>query len=57
MSMHIDDNKLAIITEPKTICFNLTKNVDDSLRQEIDQIIKHNGFLAEQRIKSEIDQL
>ena len=33
------------------------KKVDDSLKQEIYSIIEDNGFLAEQRIKNETDQL
>ena len=43
MGMHIHDNEHVIITEPKTICFNLTKNVENSLKDETDHCIKHSG--------------
>ena len=58
MGPYIDDNKL-VITRAKTFNFHfhLAGNVDKNLRHEIDFIIKQNGFLAEQKIKSEIDQL
>ena len=58
MGIHIVDNKL-VATEPKTFHFDfdLPKDVDKSLKHEIDHIIKHNGFLAEQRIKNELDLL
>ena len=58
MGPYIDDNKL-VITRPKTFnfYFYLAGNVDKNLRHEIDFIIKQNGFLAEQKIKNEIDQL
>ena len=55
--MHIYDNKFVMITEPKTIHFNLTKKTDNRLKYETDSIIRHNGFLDEQRIKIKIDQL
>ena len=57
MEEYIDDNKLVLFTEPKTICFNLTKKVDNSLNYEIDSIIKHNEIFAEYRIKNEISRL
>ena len=31
MELHIEDNKLVVITEPKTIHFDLPKNVDKNL--------------------------
>ena len=37
--------------------FNLPKNVDKNLKHETGQIIKHDEFLAEQRIRNDIDQL
>ena len=40
-------DKLEIITEPKTNHFDLTKNVNNSLKYEVDLIIKHNEFSAE----------
>ena len=52
--MHIDSNKLVIITEPKTIHFDLSKDVDNNLKYEIDFIIKHNEFLiAENTIRKQ----
>ena len=54
MVVYIDNNKLSIITMPKTIRFNLAKRMDNSLKQEIDFVIKRNGFLAEERIKTRL---
>ena len=54
MGVHIDDNKLIIITKPKTIHVSLPQKVDSSLKHETDSIIKHNEFSAEHTIKSEI---
>ena len=48
--------KLVIITEPKTISFDLTKKVDNSLKYEADHM-KHNGFLAEHKIKKKTERL
>ena len=55
--MNIEDNMLVIITEPKIIRFDLLKDVSKNLKHEIDSIIKHNEYLAENTIKHEIDQL
>ena len=57
MRVHIEDNKLVIIAEPKTFHFDLPKDVDKNLEHEIDFIIKHNEFLAEKTIENEINQL
>ena len=57
MGVHIDSNKLVIITEPKAIHFDLSKDVDNNLKHEIDFIIKHNELLAEHAIKNWINQL
>ena len=54
MGVFIEGNKVAIITQPKTIPFGLPKNVDNSLRHEINLIIKHNEFLAEDTIKAKL---
>ena len=42
--------------EPKTFLFSFTlsKDGDRNLQYEIDHIINHNGFLAEQIIQIEI---
>ena len=55
--MNIEDSMLVIITEPKIIRFDLLKDVSNNLKHEIDSIIKHNEYLAENTIKHEIDQL
>ena len=52
-----DDSKLVITTEPKIIPSDLSKKIDNSLKHKNDSIIKHNRFLAKQRIKNEISQL
>ena len=54
--MYTDDNKLVKMTEPKSISFNFTKNLL-VLMHEVNDIIKHNGFLTENRKKNEIEQL
>ena len=51
MAVHIEDNKLAIITEHKNFHFNLHKYVSKNMKHEINSIIKHNKFLAEHTIK------
>ena len=51
MGMYFNGNKLVIIKGPKTICFNLTNKVDNSLKHEIDQMIKPYQFSVEQRKK------
>ena len=43
-----------IITEPKTIHFDLSKDVGKNLKYEIDAIIKDNNFLAKHTIKNAI---
>ena len=55
MGVHIYDNKLVIIAEPKTIRFSLTRKTDNSLNHETDSIAKYNEFLVKQTIKKEID--
>ena len=49
--MYIGYNKLVIITEPKTVCFNLTKKVHSSLKHEIGFIIRFNKDFAEHKTK------
>ena len=55
--MHIEDNKLVIITETKTVHFDLSEDVDNNLKYEIDFIIKDNQTLAEHIINFKISQL
>ena len=50
MEVYIGENKLVIITEPRSISFNLTNKADNSLKHKIDSIIKHNEFLNEERM-------
>ena len=52
MGVHIGDDKLVIITEPKTIRFSLSKDVDNNLKYEVYFIIKDDEFLAEDTIKN-----
>ena len=52
-----DDNKLVIITEGKTICYDLFINVDNSLKDEISSVIKRNEFTAVHRMKNNYSQL
>lgn len=53
MRVYNDDNELVKITELNTIRFSLTKKVDNSLKYEADHM-KHNGSLAEHKIKKEL---
>ena len=50
---------MIVIRDPKIFCFNSysLKNVDENLQHEIEFIIKSNKFLAENKIKNEVDQL
>ena len=50
---------MTIRKKPKVFIFIFffAEKVDDSLKQEIYSIIEDNGFLAEQRIKNETNQL
>ena len=43
MGVIIIDDKF-VITEPKTVRFNLPKDVGNNLRHGIDFVIKHNIF-------------
>ena len=51
------DNKLVITTDLQKICFDLSKDADNSLEHEIYSIIKHDELLAEHTIKNEVRQL
>ena len=57
MSVIIKDTKLVIPTEPKTINFDLPKDVDNILEHKIDFIINHYEFLADHIIKNKISSL
>ena len=47
MGLYIDDNKLVIITEPKTIHFDSNVETNNNLKHKINHIIKCNEFLTE----------
>ena len=57
MGVNIENNKLVIIPDPKSIRLNLIEKINNNLWYEIGHIIKHTEFLAEQRIKNETKQL
>lgn len=57
MEVYISNNKLLIITEPKTTCFDLPIKVENSLKHEIDFIIKKNKVLAHHTIRNETSRL
>ena len=49
---------MLVITEPKICCFNFDfPQVENSLKDKIKFIIKHNESLAEYEMKNEITQL
>ena len=50
---------MVVIREPKTFYFDFdwSKNVDKTLKHEIEFIIKGNESLAENKIKNKIEQL
>ena len=50
---------MIIIRDSKTFCFNVDfpKDVDESLKHEIEFTIKSNESLAENKIKNETEQL
>ena len=50
-------SKLLIVTEPKTIQFDLPKNVGKNLKHEIGFSIKHNEVSTDHKIKKKISQL
>ena len=49
--------RLVIIAEPKTIHFDLPKDVGDNLKHEIDFVIKHNELLTERTCNKKISRL
>ena len=54
MRVHIGESKLVVTTEPKNFHFDLRKDVDINLKNEICYIKKYNDLLAEHTIKNEI---
>ena len=57
MGVYIDNNKFVIRTGPKTIYFDLSKKVDNSLKHEIRFTLNRNEFLAKHKIKDKISWL
>ena len=54
----ITEENMIVIKGPKTFCFNFDfpKNVDENLMHEIEFIITSNEYLAENKIRIEIEQ-
>ena len=49
MGVYVKVKKLVIITESKNFNVDLSKDIEKSLMDENDIIIKHNEFLAEHK--------
>ena len=52
MGVHIEDQKLAITTEPETFHFVFSKDVDKNLKHKTD-ILEHNDFLAKKQTEKQ----
>ena len=57
MGVIIKETNFVIITESKTINFDLPKDSGNNLKHEIDFIKKPNEILVEHTLKKEISQL
>ena len=57
MEVHIGDKKNCDNNRTKSFHFDLPKDTGKNLKHEIDSVIRHNELLAEQRIKSKMNQL
>ena len=57
MAVIIKNNKLVIITVPKSTHLDLPKDIGNNFKHEIDFIIKHNKFVAGYTIKNKISRL
>ena len=53
------EENMIVMRDSKTFCFNSDwpKYVDDNLKHEIEFIIESNEYLAENKVKNEIEQL
>ena len=49
MGVYIDDDKRVILTVMKTIRFNLTNNIDNSLKHDPEYIMRHNDKKRKKR--------
>ena len=54
--MHIEEKKVAVLTEPKTTHFDSTEFFGNNLQHAIDSVIKYNERLAEHTVKNNISQ-
>ena len=54
MGVYIDNNKLVIITQPKSVCVDLPIKINRSLEHDIESIVSRNESLTEYTIKNEI---
>ena len=54
----MEENMIAI-RDPKPFCFNVDwpNAVDENLKHEIEFIIRSNDFLAENKIKNDIEEV
>ena len=55
MEAHIEYIEIITTTEPKTFRLDLSKYADNNLANKIDSIIQHNELLAENTIKTTLD--
>ena len=53
------EKNVIVIRDPKNFCFNFDwlKCVDENLKQETEFILKSNKYLAENKIKNQIEQI
>ena len=54
MGVHIENNKLVIITEQKNFDFDVPKSVHKKLNHVIDYITQYNSFLAKDTKENKI---
>ena len=58
MEENMMEKNMIVIRDPKMFCFNFDwlKDVDESLKHEIEFIMKSNKSLAENEVKNAIEQ-
>ena len=56
MGIYIVSNKLLRTTKSNNFGFGLPNNADDNLEHEINSVVKHNEFVAENTIEYEVKQ-
>ena len=57
MGAHIRENQFPVTTGPRNFCFDLSKDVDISLKHQIYSIVKFKEHLAEDTIKNMVSQI